>query len=340
MKTFLEMLQMLQSTPVPNLLIIAGFIFLLLAFVGEIGAIIKLPKERQRWAGIVGALLLILGVGLSTVPSSQPDSKSIGVAAIAPETATVVPDLSTDTPLPSTNTPMPTTTPTITPTPTPSPSSTPTVTPTLTPTSSQTPTTTPTLAPTAPLTPTLSTRVISNFEDGIQGWQAARLEEENWQDNETAYSVRPSGEAGYPSGALWGDFDFGRASANWPRATFYLTFPSGPEDWTSAVELRFDAKVLPETKGDIKATIVVKTRDDFCFNEHGEFQSVSQEWTSLTFLLHVDRYKTCEDPNEYDESPIAVDRTVELALVFIPSPDEARFGGAVSIDNVRLLEQP
>ena len=72
MKDILETLQALQNTPVPNLLVIAGFILLLLAFVGRIGAIIDLPKERQKWAGIIGTLLLVFGIGLFMVPDSTP----------------------------------------------------------------------------------------------------------------------------------------------------------------------------------------------------------------------------------------------------------------------------
>jgi hypothetical protein len=74
MKDIMETLQALQNTPVPNLLVIAGFILLLLAFVGRIGTVIELPRKRQRWAGIIGALLLIFGIGLFIVPGSQSDS--------------------------------------------------------------------------------------------------------------------------------------------------------------------------------------------------------------------------------------------------------------------------
>ena len=71
MKDLFETLQALQNTPVPNLLVIAGFILLLLAFVGKIGAIIELPRERQKWAAIIGALLLFFGIGLFLVPGTS-----------------------------------------------------------------------------------------------------------------------------------------------------------------------------------------------------------------------------------------------------------------------------
>lgn len=72
MKNFLDTLQMLQNTPMPNLLVVAGFILLLLAFVGKIGAIIELPYKRQKWAGIIGTLLLISGIALFLFPKIEP----------------------------------------------------------------------------------------------------------------------------------------------------------------------------------------------------------------------------------------------------------------------------
>lgn len=70
----LETLQGLQSTPIPNLLVLAGIIFLILAFVGEIGAVVRLPKNKQKWAGAIGALLLGLGTGMYLVPKAEPAS--------------------------------------------------------------------------------------------------------------------------------------------------------------------------------------------------------------------------------------------------------------------------
>jgi len=139
MKDILETLQALQDTPVPNLLVIAGFIFILLAFVGKIGAVVQLPKKRQKWAGIIGSLLLIFGIGLFMIPSDT----------IPPDTATVIPD--TPTPEVPTNTPVPE--PTDTPTPTNTPTATPTDIPTPTPTNTPTP-----------------TPVVIDTMDSISGW--------------------------------------------------------------------------------------------------------------------------------------------------------------------------
>ena len=80
MKDFVETLQALQGTSVPNLLVIAGFALILLAFVGRIGAVIALSPKRQKWAGIVGTLLLIFGVGLFALPVRQPDSTPVAVS--------------------------------------------------------------------------------------------------------------------------------------------------------------------------------------------------------------------------------------------------------------------
>jgi len=187
--------------------------------------------------------------------------------------------------------------------------------------------------------PRMLQSVLYDFDDGIQGWRAAHLED-SWPDNETAISVAESREAGHDTGALWGSFDFGKTTANFPRATYYHSFPATPKDWTSAVELRFDARFLPTTDGTIKATFVVKTGDQFCYNEHSDFQFVEQEWTSLAFPLKSNRYNSCDDPDGYDASLIGGNQVVEFALVFIPSPDNDRFAGAVLIDNVRLIERP
>ena len=124
MKDILGTLQALQNTPVPNLLVIGGFILLFLAFIGKFGAFVELSKGRQKWAGIIGALLLVVGIGLFIVPSSQSDSTPPeDVAAVTPDTPAVTPILPTNTLVekpPNTSTPeLPTNTPAIQPTDTP-----------------------------------------------------------------------------------------------------------------------------------------------------------------------------------------------------------------------------
>jgi hypothetical protein len=69
-------LQELQKTSIPNLLVIAGIVFLLLSLVGELGAIVRLPQDRQKPVGIVGIVLLVLGIGLYLIPSPAPSADS------------------------------------------------------------------------------------------------------------------------------------------------------------------------------------------------------------------------------------------------------------------------
>jgi len=77
MGDILSTLKTLQNTPVPNLLVVLGFILLLLGFVGKFGAIIELPSNRQKWAGIIGTLLLIAGISLFLVPNIESTAKDV-----------------------------------------------------------------------------------------------------------------------------------------------------------------------------------------------------------------------------------------------------------------------
>jgi hypothetical protein len=90
-KDILGTLQVLQNTPVPNLLVVAGLVFLLLAFTGRIGAVVELPNRRQKWAGVFGTLLLIFGIGLFIVPSSQSNSTPSDVKEKSPDLPTSQP---------------------------------------------------------------------------------------------------------------------------------------------------------------------------------------------------------------------------------------------------------
>jgi hypothetical protein len=121
MGDILDTLQALQHTPVPNLLVIGGFILLFLAFVGRFGAFVDLPQSRQKWAGMIGAVLLILGVGLFILPASPPSTTAQATPLPPTNTSTeanTVPSPPTGTP---TNTAAPTHTPTNPPSPTPRP---------------------------------------------------------------------------------------------------------------------------------------------------------------------------------------------------------------------------
>jgi hypothetical protein len=64
-----------QDTPVPNLLIVSGLIFLFLAVVGKVGAKLIVTEQRQRFSAVIGSVLLLSGLALSYFggPSPQED---------------------------------------------------------------------------------------------------------------------------------------------------------------------------------------------------------------------------------------------------------------------------
>lgn len=72
----ISILSELQKTSIPNLLVIAGILFLLLSFVGELGAIVKLPKDKQKPVGIIGMVLLVCGIGMYLSPSTPTTTNS------------------------------------------------------------------------------------------------------------------------------------------------------------------------------------------------------------------------------------------------------------------------
>ena len=71
----------INNTPVPNLLIIFGGLLLFLAFVGKFGTYVELPPARQRSAGLLGIALLLSGTVLAILPNlafiPSPNSSSI-----------------------------------------------------------------------------------------------------------------------------------------------------------------------------------------------------------------------------------------------------------------------
>jgi len=66
----LNILGELQKTSIHNLLVAAGILFLFLSMAGELGTIIKLPKDKQRPMGIIGATLLVLGIVIYLLPAA------------------------------------------------------------------------------------------------------------------------------------------------------------------------------------------------------------------------------------------------------------------------------
>ena len=66
----LEILKTLKDTPLPIVLVIGGLIFLLIPFVQKIQAKeVGFETANQSFAGVIGVVLLIIGIGLYIVPS-------------------------------------------------------------------------------------------------------------------------------------------------------------------------------------------------------------------------------------------------------------------------------
>ena len=61
----------IQKTPLPTILILAGLFFILLGFVTKIGGIIEVSTEQKRLAIPIGLLVLIIGLLLTFIPSSN-----------------------------------------------------------------------------------------------------------------------------------------------------------------------------------------------------------------------------------------------------------------------------
>lgn len=75
-------LNAIQKTPVPTLLILAGLLFLLLGFVNKLGGIIEVSSEQKRWTIPIGLLILTIGLVLyftptPTTPPSPTPSESM-----------------------------------------------------------------------------------------------------------------------------------------------------------------------------------------------------------------------------------------------------------------------
>lgn len=60
-----EVIKAVQDTPIPNLLIAAGLLFLLLGFVNNLGGFIEVSPEQKRLTIPIGLLVLTVGLVLS-----------------------------------------------------------------------------------------------------------------------------------------------------------------------------------------------------------------------------------------------------------------------------------
>ena len=72
-----DFLGIVNNTPVPNMLIFFGGALLFLGFVGRFGTYVEIPPSRQRWAGGVGAALLLIGTIFTLAPEYQTRNNNI-----------------------------------------------------------------------------------------------------------------------------------------------------------------------------------------------------------------------------------------------------------------------
>src|SRR5215216_2067887 len=94
-----EIIEALKDSNVPTIAALAGVVLIFLA-IGVEGAI-KLPPNRRRPAGVVGAILLMVGIGLFLVPNLGPQLEAAPITnsptavapsiAIGPTTLTLAP---------------------------------------------------------------------------------------------------------------------------------------------------------------------------------------------------------------------------------------------------------
>lgn len=113
---FVEAINGLKDTPIPNVLIGAGVLFLFIAIGGQVAARGKPISYNQKAAGGFGIFLLLLGVALHLLPLVLPDAGETGEGTETPA-ADVTPsekaedetaiDVSTETALAPTFTPTP-----------------------------------------------------------------------------------------------------------------------------------------------------------------------------------------------------------------------------------------
>lgn len=81
-----DILNALKNTPIPAILVISGIVFLLLALAGQLGGQISIPATRQKWAAILGVILLLSGIYLSIyIPPNTIRTSATSVVLISTE---------------------------------------------------------------------------------------------------------------------------------------------------------------------------------------------------------------------------------------------------------------
>ena len=90
-----EALSILKDTPIPTLLILGGIALLVLSVATNIANKVQVAKERQKWSGIFGLILIVLGAFLYLLPTTSPVvvNPTPVVASPEPPQATAAPTI-------------------------------------------------------------------------------------------------------------------------------------------------------------------------------------------------------------------------------------------------------
>lgn len=65
----MDFVNFISGTPLPNVLVVGGLLFIALAFGSQIGGKIEMPAARQKLSGIFGAALLFAGLAFYIIPT-------------------------------------------------------------------------------------------------------------------------------------------------------------------------------------------------------------------------------------------------------------------------------
>lgn len=77
----LEIIKVLQSTPIPVLLIVGGLFFLLLGFVTKIGGVIEVSPEQKKWTIPIGLMILTIGLVINFTPNHNQNNGNGAIQA-------------------------------------------------------------------------------------------------------------------------------------------------------------------------------------------------------------------------------------------------------------------
>lgn len=71
-----EIIDALEDTPIPTILIFAGLFFIFLAFVSKVGGVIEVQPAQQKWSAPIGLALLAFGLVLALNNPSEPSGSN------------------------------------------------------------------------------------------------------------------------------------------------------------------------------------------------------------------------------------------------------------------------